>query len=375
MIYSRANSRSMQKISNSHFLLAGKIGVWLLLCLQLQAVAHAAELVDVFTVDVPVADRSAKLRSMAMRKGLEDVLMRASGINASATNEYLHTSLAKAKSFIQQYAYVKTDQNEENTPWVLRIHFEADSIHRLLADAGVAIWGERRPVVLLWIAQQDGYQRHIINQDNTHAGQIEKIARARAIPVQFPRLDPQDSADVELTDVWGRFSTPIEKASRRYQAEIILFGRVYPQKANHAKGGWRADWQLILEGKRSGWKDQAPSPEQIYQHLLVKLGQFLCDKYCVLATRLADNEMLVQVENLNNFLQAASTEKYLESLLPVRDVNLLELTDNRALFLLRLVGRDQSVLEAISLDSALSPLPNQLPAAEGKIIYNFRWTP
>ncbi|HFB67088.1 MAG TPA: DUF2066 domain-containing protein [Aeromonadales bacterium] len=365
----------MHRFLVGRLLFSTKVWVCLMLWLTPQQLIHAAELVDLFTVDVPVADRSASGRARAMRKGLEEVLIRASGINASATNEYLHSRLSKAQSFIQQYAYLKSEDKQNKMPWVLRINFEGESIHRLLSDAGVAIWGERRPVVMLWIAQQEGYQRQIITRDNDFAEQIEKVARRRAIPVQFPLLDLQDSAEVEITDVWGRFSSPIIKASRRYNATVILFGRVYQKIGSRRDDGWLADWQLILEGKRSGWKDSAKTTEEIYQHLFTKLGQHLCDKYCVTATQSADNEILVKVENLNTFLQAASAEKYLESLLPVRDVNLLQLKDNKALFLLRLVSREKSVLEAISLDSALSPLPSQPPVGQEKRTYNYRWTP
>lgn len=365
----------MQRLSVGQLLFVSKIWVCMMLWFLPQQIIRAAELVDLFTVDVPVADRSASKRAAAMKQGLEEVLIRASGINASATNDYLHSRLNKAQSFIQQYAYLKSEDNQAQDPWILHINFEAESIHRLLSDAGVAIWGERRPVVLLWVAQQDGYERHIINRASEYAVQIEKIANRRAIPVQFPLLDLQDNAEVELTDVWGRFSSRIIKASRRYNADIILFGRVYQKIGSRSDDGWLADWQLILEGKRSGWKDNAVTTEKIYQHLFTVLGQRLCNKYCVMASQSADNEILLNVENLNDFIQAATAEKYLESLLPVRDVNLLQLKDNKALFLLRLVSREKSVLEAISLDSALSPLSSLLPVGAEKRIYNYRWTP
>lgn len=334
--------------------------------------AKAAEDVDIFQVKIKLKDRSHNSQIEAMKQGLLKVFVRASGVEGSTSNEYLISKLNKAQSFIQQFSYSRTEPYDSEYPWTLTIKYEADSIRQLLSDAGIAIWGERRPVALLWVAQQDNnsFQRHIIESGSQNALQINELAEERAIPILIPDMDDTDKNQVELTDVWGRFSSPIIKASRRYHKNVIVFGRVFFEG-----GKWHADWQAILENVRAGWKYDADSVEQIYDQMLQELGVRLCQKYCVLTSQTADNQMLIKIENINNFINAASAEKYLQSLLPVRDVNLIQLKHHYALYRLRLVSREQSVLEAITLDSALKPLPPEYTEGLSKRIYSYQWQP
>jgi len=332
----------------------------------------AAENVDIFQVTVKMKDRGHFSQIEAMKKGLMNVIVRASGVEDSTQNEYLISKLAKAQSFIQQYSYVKNDPADSEYPWLLKITFEPASIQQLLIDADIAIWGSRRPVVLLWIAQQEksSYKRHIIESGSENASKITQLSDHRAIPIRFPQMDEQDKKQVDLTDVWGRFSSPIIKASKRYQSKVILFGRVYFRQQK-----WHADWQLLLENVPSGWNAEADTVVDLYDQMLSELGSRLCHKYCVLSTGSENNQMLVKIENINDFFEAASAEKYLLSLLPVRDVNLVELNQHFAIYKLRLVSREQSVLEAIALDSALINLPVEFSAGIEKRIYSFKWQP
>jgi len=334
----------------------------------------AAEQVDIYTVEVPVKSQSQYFRNLAMREGLSEVLIRASGSEDVLTNDYIRTNLTKANAFVQQFAFHKsvenTKTNTQEYPWTLRLVFQDTVIQKLLSDAGLPIWSSNRPVVLIWLAEENSQGRSIVGLDSDTAQVFLEESKRRAIPIQFPLMDSQDSSIVEFTDVWGRFSSPIQTASERYQSKVIVFGRIYPDG-----GKLQTDWQMILENGRSGWRSEADSIEQASQQLFTELGRRLCDKYCLMATNIVGNELLLRVSDLNNLIAAASVEKYLMSLLPVRDINLVELSGNQALFKLRLVSREQAVLEAIALDSALSPLPNPPTNTLEKRVYNYRWTP
>lgn len=343
------------------------VGLSLILLANL---ANSAEQVDIFSIEVPVKSQSQFFRNQAMRIGLSEVLVRASGRDDSLKNDYIISNLSKANVFVQQFAYLKSAEASSEYPWVLKMSFEDIVIQRLLADAGLPLWSETRPIVLLWLAQQDTNGREIVKKESLSADAVSTEAKRRAIPLRFPLMDAEDSNLIEFTDVWGRFASPIKTASKRYNAEVVVFGRIYERA-----GQWHSDWQMILENQRSGWNSQADTKEEASQLLFAEIGRRLCDKYCVLSTELSGNELLLRVAELDNLIEAASAEKYLLSLLPVRDINLVSLEGNQALFKLRLVSREQAVLEAIALDSALAPLPNPTSTAAEQRIYNYRWTP
>ncbi len=357
-----------------HFRIINEFWKLLIAALLVTSTAFAAEQVDVYNIEVPVKSQSQYFRNLAMREGLAEVLVRASGSDDVLRNDYIRSNLSKANAFVQQFAFQKSNPqtvpNAAEYPWRLQMAFQDTVIQKLLSDAGLPIWSSTRPVVLLWLAEENQQGRSIVEADSDTAELIFKEAERRAIPLQFPLMDLEDSRIIEFTDVWGRFSSPIETASKRYKTNVIVFGRIYPDADK-----WHADWQMVLENERSGWKFEADTMEQASQHLLSEIGRRLCAKYCVMSTDISGNELFLRISGLDSLIAAASVEKYLMSLLPVRDINLVELSANQALFKLRLVSREQTVLEAIALDSALSPLPNPPSNTLEKRVYNYRWTP
>jgi len=344
----------------------------LLSCLACAADLHAAEDVDIYTVDIAVTDQSAAEREQAMGKGLIQVLIRASGSDSVNGNEFIQSFLNKARSFIQQYAYQQVNATRKaavESRWLLHLTFEASSIQRLLADAGLPVWAKRRPLVLLWAAQETKDGRQIVSLGSEEGAKIERWAKERAIPFALPLMDLEDASQVELIDIWGRFSSPVILASKRYQADVVVLGRV---QAVGEK--WRSDWQFIIDNEHSSWSQISSSRELAYQQLIAEIGRRLCAQFCVMPTLMGENQMLVAISNLNSLFDAAKAEKYLQSLLPVRTIDLIELNQQQALFRLKLMSRKEAVLEAISLDASLFPLPGVEPIGTEPRIYNFSWS-
>jgi len=345
---------------------------------------HASEEVDIYQVSMPVTDQTLNTRSKAIEQGLNKVLIRASGLDSVLGNQYISDNISKARTFIQKFSYQvyhpiqplsddKLSENSPITPWELVIDFEPGSVQRLLSEAGLPVWGKRRPVVLVWIAEQEGLDRKILSSDSDSAKLLTALSQDRGIPFSLPLMDLEDSTQIEMTDIWGRFSAPVEQASKRYAADVVVLGRVYSQGSNQ----WQADWQFVMNKdgskKRAGWDQTAPSRTKIYQQLMSELGRKLCSQYCVMPTLSDEAEMRISISELQNFQQAMQAEQYLQSLLPVRAVNIEILSVDRVIFKLHLVSREEDVLEAISLDTALKNLPNYDNIGAEKTLYNFSW--
>ncbi len=335
----------------------------------------SSEDVDIYQVEIPVADQSVGARAKAIKSGLNKVLIRASGRDSVLGNEYIQSNIKKANSFIQKFSYkaLQSPVADNVLPWVIKLSFEPDAVKRLLADSGLPVWGKRRPAVLVWIAEQNHNQRQILSSDSEEAATVTGLAKDRGIPFSLPLMDLEDTNSLEMTDIWGRFTAPVEAASQRYGADVILFGRVYPSGDKQ----WQADWQFIMEKdgskKRAGWSQQGESKTQIFNDLMAELGRRLCSQYCVMPTLAEENEMRVAVNNLSTFKQAIEAEQYLQNLLPVRTVNIELLSPQRVIFKLQLVSRQEDVLEAISLDNVLQTLPVNEALGTDTPLYNFSW--
>jgi len=66
-----------------------------------------------------------------------------------------------------------------------------------------------------------------------------KQANLRGVPLFLPFNDEQDRDTLNLSEIWGLFPEPIEKASQRYAPDRIAIVRV-----SRRGEGWRARWIL-----------------------------------------------------------------------------------------------------------------------------------
>ena len=73
------------------------------------------------------------------------------------------------------------------------------------------------------------------------------ISREKGLPLAFPLLDTTDLQSVTFSDIWGGFDEQIIDASRRYDANSILIGRVRPSS------GQRNRWTYVFGSETRRW--------------------------------------------------------------------------------------------------------------------------
>ncbi len=74
-----------------------------------------------------------------------------------------------------------------------------------------------------------------------------QIAEQRGLPIVFPLLDTTDLQRVAFSDIWGGFDEGILDASRRYDANSILIGRIRPSASR------RENWTYYFSGTQRSW--------------------------------------------------------------------------------------------------------------------------
>lgn len=254
-----------------------------LLCCQFTL---ASEAVDLFTVTVDVESESAQERGLASRAALKTLFVRVTG-DKSATETYplLASSTAKFDRYIASYSYQKHKvkpavnavdpfvaamgdeldaeiisperdeslayaKNELGAQDVLRLNlvFQAEAIKRLLRQAGAPYWQANRPGVLVWLVEQRGDQRLMMNADNApHFYQaLNSSAQARGIPLIQPLLDLEEARLINATDIWNMSVPIIRKASERYDNGAVLVGKL----SQAYDKSWFGQWTLLYRGER-----------------------------------------------------------------------------------------------------------------------------
>ena len=254
-----------------------------LFCCQ---VSLASEAVDLFTVTVDVESESIQERAVASRAALKTLFVRVTG-DALAIEAYplLAASMTKANRYIASFSYQKHNvtpsantanpfatavegdldialalaapdieldnlNDVSKLPEVLRLNlvFQADAIKDLLLKAGAPYWQANRPGVLVWLVEQRGSQRVMMNAENAPQfyQALNRGAQMRGIPLIQPLLDLEEASLINANDIWNASLSIIQEASKRYDNGAVLVGKL----SQAYDKSWLGQWTLLYRGER-----------------------------------------------------------------------------------------------------------------------------
>ncbi|MFT5521965.1 MAG: hypothetical protein ACI9IA_002571 [Enterobacterales bacterium] len=384
-------------------------------CLLLNtASVNAREVDGLFEISIAVDDQNNSTRSRATRGALVDVMVRISGQSKAAGNSIIQSNLKKSTAYIQRYLYREEDTVDESgkpiKQLMLDLVFDEMAIRNLLRDADLPRWGSNRPQALIWLAIGDQQQRFLMGTDDesllkvinkppsNEIEEAEKIvsssnptegidepplnlkeifiekAESRGLPILLPLMDLEDSVNIDVADVWGRFITPIRQASERYSSDAIVAGQMFRDG-----DGWLTRWLLLHEGRTISWEIESDNIESSLNLGIDSIADQLAEQYAVYEDSLQRNEILVSVNNVHSVENFANLIDYLESITSIHSVNVAKVTASTIQLRVNLIGEQQSLMQAISLNSKLSiestpsidptSVQTKLPALF------FRWNP
>jgi hypothetical protein len=218
-------------------------------------VAGAVEMTSLYTAEVPLDAQQNDPRSAAYRDALAVVLLRVSGSGIGDDPEMVDFLFPNPASYVVQFR-----PGEADTLWVT---FDGVAVEDVLRRNGQAVWSSDRPLTLIWLAVDWGQgEREIIGADDPERSDDESrtidrnrllrqrvldVAERRGLPVAFPLLDTEDLARISFPDIWGGFDELVLDASRRYEADSVLIGRVRPES------GQRNRWTYHFAGEERAW--------------------------------------------------------------------------------------------------------------------------
>ncbi len=217
--------------------------------------AGAVEVPTLFTAEVPFDREAENPREDAYELALSEVLLRVSGSELGNNPAAIAELFPNPSSFVIQFRPGAND-----TLWV---SFDGEAIEQVLRNSGQLVWGADRPLTLVWLAVDWGQgSREIIAADDPDRTESEgrsidrnkrlrermlQIAEQRGLPIVFPLLDTADLQNVTFSDIWGGFDEGILDASKRYDANSILIGRIRPSASR------RENWTYYFSGTQRSW--------------------------------------------------------------------------------------------------------------------------
>jgi hypothetical protein len=332
----------------------------------------AVEVQNLYVAEVSVLSQSRKDLARGARQGLQQVLIRASGNSSLESNPLIKRALLRPQEYYYQYSYEKPDLVTEspeapNTRQILKIHFDPSAVARLLRDAGLPIWGSNRPSSLIWLAVEDESGRILLSDhsNNELVSLLFSEAKRRGLPILLPLLDLDDEANITAAAVWGGFQGKVDNASRRYDPDAIVSGRIY----RGADGEWLANWFYKTVGDWQNVHSLSIRPNDVIGEVIDRLADSLAQHYALDSTRGNVWMRVDAVKQLSDYVQLNS---YLEKLTPVLEVSAVRVEGDEILYHLSTEGKVAQLMELISMDQKLLYLGN---AGVDSRELQYRWLP
>jgi hypothetical protein len=372
------------------------LAIVVLLLLVFPAMVTAAEVRDLYAAEVTIASMGSTAdRETAVREALAVVLVKVTGDRDVATRPGVAGMLAQASSYMEQFEYRKValpvpesgaekmlddalleapsvndfaseqmltaEPTEPAEALHLRVVFDEMAVNRMLQQLALPIWGKTRPVVLVWLAVQEGMQRYLLDAElnSDLRDQVLEHAGLRGMPLVFPLMDLEDRANINISDVWGNFSDTIMSASGRYHTDVILVGRVH--QAGDAI--WRGRWALYQQDGTLNWETEGGTLDQVLAGGVDGGADYLARQYAQVLTTVASQEVVVNVAGVENLAQYARTLDYLESLNQIASLQVAEVSANDLYLRIAIRGTVEGLGKTIELGDVLElePRSDQLP--------------
>lgn len=389
--------------------------------------AVAIEVTDLYRSQVPIESQSTSDRSKALVKAMEAVLIKVGGHRQVLNNSDVKKALRKVSSYLTQYQYTRR-QNQ----LYLQADFDEQKVNALFKSAQLPLWGSHRPLIMLWLIEEQGIERSVYNDDEQSVKtiQIKDHAQLRGLPVILPLMDLEDSLAVSNAEIWGRFPEPVRNASRRYLAEAsvvmrisdntlkpkltdtetesetkakatvleagglnasnddhpvdLLFTQPYRDYINPEKNqvidcqplcvahDYVLDWTLVSTDRYIGKQYSGNVKNLLIMQALNDITETIYQNYAF-NVKVDDSELTIEVANVQSMSVYLELVEFFNSLSSVERVHLHSVDGDSMRFKLGLVSDRQSVLKAIKIDNRLNEISDPLAPVTELSVPVFQW--
>lgn len=305
------------------------------------------EMEMLYTVQVPLDPQEPGAVNKAYRRAIGEVLVRITGSEGAAESEDL------LELFPNPARYVLRFRNGDDD--TLIVSFDGPAIEQLLRRSGQPVWGQDRPVTLVWLAVDwGGGEREIISADENEPAlsasrsidrnrllreRVLAVAKRRGVAVVFPLVDTEDLNSLSFGDIWGGFDEPLIDASRRYGTTSVLVGRI------RAEEMLRDRWTFYFGGQERQWTG---SPEMAVNELAnLVAAQFAFRGDAPVET------VALSISGIDSINAYGTLQRFLQSLSVIENYKIDTASNSEILFQVRVQGGKDRLAAALEFSGFL----------------------
>ncbi len=341
------------------------------------SVAKASKVADLYTAEVLVAEQSVTVAPSVARQALEQVLVKVTGRRDVLNFPRLQPLLSDPLPLILKYSYVATNtpitdaQGHELLAQRLVVEFSQGLLDQKLRELAVRPLGNNRPGVLVWLVEEKGGDREYLGleDDPVVLNALRAAAAGRGLPVFRPLLDIEDTTALPVSDSWGFFTDSIRSASKRYQPDSILVGRLFSQS-----GQWRTQWLLLWGNDVTQFSGQGTRLRDQMTNAVNSVADKLFADFVRPSMGSSEDGYLVEVEGVSHLGDYFQITDFLKDLPAIESVIIEAVNADQLLLRVNVAGTIEQLKRSLSLNQRL--LPEQVLDAQGSVsatALRYRW--
>lgn len=353
-----------------------KIVLVALTCLSLLCLssAHAARIDDPYVVEVPVASQNTTERPAAERAGLLLVLERLSGQRLDS-DPHIKSALSKAENYLQQFAYVQDKSSAPSAAqpvWKMKLVFLPAAVNQLLDEAGVALWPQDRPRVMLLMANEQAALLPLPAADGADTvTPLIRIGQARGLPLLVP--DPAEQDITVVANVQGLDAVSLMPQAVNQKADALLLGNIRGSDT----AGWSGQWLLHYQEQDQSFQQKATTFEGLVDAALRQVAAYLSGSYLnSTTTDTGPAQLRLQVDGVRTYAAYMQLRQYLEKLEAVKSVGATQINGTTVIVDVDVKGRESfrnltSLFKSLQWQEEVLPPPGSDPSL--RTLWRYEW--
>ena len=246
-----------------------------LLLMFFSVFTYAKKVHTLYEITLPVVSQLEQDRIQIIPQAFKQVLVKVTGNSAILKDPRVQSTAKQANQYIEAFSY-QSVPSKKPFPYLVTIIFDSDEVDHFLQTVGVPVWGENRPLTLIWLSVSSAKFSEIVENDSTAEiyGLFQQAALRYGLPILFPIMDMTDLNQVSVQDIAAMSQPILLHASIRYMPDAILIGQV-----TQGIGTVQSKWKLIQNDIEQEWSITESTDQNMVNTLFSNLSEALSRRY------------------------------------------------------------------------------------------------
>lgn len=311
---------------------------------------------DLNVAEVAIKDQSDQSFQQILPQSISQVLIKLSGNPGVVTLPQIQNAIQTPQPYIQSYGFFTRVNSQGLTQTFAKITFDKKGLIQLLRQAGQAVWGKNRPLILVWLKNGVGESSSIVSSgdnDDLNAALMNNANR-RGLPIILPDMDLQDQEYINTSMEQAFDPQKLQAVEHRYQVNIILAGNIQPG----ANNGWQGQWYLLFYGQPFQWDNTAADPDTLISKAIDNTANILANQLATINNQNLETTVKMEITGVNNLSDYVKVIKYLKNLSLVSNINISNMENNSLILDVTTVGGSEKLMSSLRGSAYLIAIQN-----------------